>query len=132
MSQNTPGVKLSLETSDTIPAFAVVASSGNHLAGIWVTSTSMILGVSEALADSGAACSVIVSGTAKVGCFASVPAGSLVTPATDAAGYIKAVTSASLTTTAYPKILGIALENGSTNSVIEVLLQVKNAFLPGA
>ena len=132
MSQNTPGVKVSIEASDTIPAFAVVALGATRLAGIWVTSTSHILGVSERLADSGAACSIIVSGTAKVGCFASVPAGSLVTPATDAAGFIKAVTTASLTTTAYPRILGVALESGSTNSVIEVLLQVSNSFLPGA
>lgn len=131
MSQFTPGVKVSIEASDTIPAFAVVALGATRLVAAWVTSTSHILGVSEALADSGAACSVIVSGTAKVKCNASVPAGSLVAPVTDAAGAIKAVTTASLTTTAYPRTLGIALESGSTNSVIEVLLQPANRFLPG-
>lgn len=120
MSQYTPGVKVSIEASDTIPAYRVVVLGATRLVGLFQTSSAAIIGVSEALCDSGAACSVIVNGTAKVACNASVPAGSLVGPATDASGLITPRTVNTATT--FPPILGVALESGSTNSVIEVLL----------
>lgn len=123
MSQYTPGVLLSIEAADSIPAHRVVVLSGNRLCDVFATSTSQILGVNESLVDSGAAASVIVSGTAKVQCNASIAAGSLVTPVTDGSGKIKAVTVN--TSTAFPAILGIALQNGSTDASIEVLLSME-------
>lgn len=120
MSQYTPGVKVSIEASDTIPAYRVVALGATRVVGLWQTNSSFLVGVSESLADSGAACSIIVSGTAKVSCLSSVAAGSLVGPSTDGSGQIAARTVNTATT--FPQILGVALESGSTNSVIEVLL----------
>jgi hypothetical protein len=125
MSQYTPGVKVSLEADDTLAAFIVVGQGARaHTVNAWQTSSSHVLGVTEALADSGAAASIIVSGTAKVTCNASIPAFSLVGPVTGSAGLIAAITVNTATT--FPKLLGIALENGSTNGVIEVLLQPTN------
>lgn len=123
MSQYTPGVLLSIEASDSIPAHRVVVLSGNRTCGMFATSTSQILGVNESLVDSGAAASIIVSGTAKVQCNASIAAGDLVRAVTDGSGKIAAVTVN--TATSFPAILGVALQNGSTDASIEVLISME-------
>jgi len=120
MSQETPGVKLSYEASDSLPAQRVVAINSDRTCKLWDTSTSFLAEVNQRLVDSGAAADVILTGTAKVQCFASVSFGALVAPATGGSGKIQAVTVN--TSTSFPQILGVALESGSTDASIEVLL----------
>lgn len=121
MSQYTPGVRLSMEAADSIPAHRVVVLNADRNCALYQTSTSRAIGVSERLVDSGAACSIIVSGTAKAQCLASIAAGALVAAATAGSGKIQAVTVNTVTT--FAPIIGIALESGSSDASIEILVQ---------
>jgi len=60
---------------------------------------------------------------------ASISAGSIVGPVSATAGFIQALAMPTTVTAVWPNTLGIALQNGSTNAVIEVLLQINNAVL---
>lgn len=63
--------------------------------------------------------------TVKLSCGASVSAGAIVGPQT-ATGQIVERANPATTTTQFEKSIGIALEAGSTNSVIQVLLSMSN------
>ena len=124
MSQQTPGTRLSILGNESITAYRVVAVDTDRTVRMWDTSTSNILGVSADFGDSSSACQVLLNGTAKVQCALSVGVGAIVGPSTDSNGQI--VERVEATTTSYFKTLGIALESGSTNSVIEVALFINN------
>lgn len=124
MSVFTPGTKLSIDAGDTIPAFRVVAPAAGRTCVLWETSSSHILGVCERLTDSGASAPIILNGTAKCECNSSIAALQLVGPATGGSGKVAEVDA--VTATALPKVLGIALEGGTSSSIIEVAIQITN------
>lgn len=122
----------SFAAGDTLGAFRVVTFGGASTTGIfvdpWATSTGFVLGITIGPASfTGEAVPVLLMGpTAKASCFASVSSGALVGPATGGAGQIMERANPNTVTTQLLPILGIALEAGDTNSVIEVLLGVQN------
>lgn len=126
MSQGTPGKVRSFKAGASISANRVVGVSAANTVTQWATGTSNIAGVSLDFADSDAACPIVLDGTARVVCFASVSVGAIVGPATDGAGKIQERANPTTVTTAEVKTLGIALESGSTDGTIEVLLCVDN------
>ena len=128
MSQHTPGKTRSFKSgAGSLSSARVVGLSAANTVTYWATSTSMIVGVTyDEAQQSDAAISVILDGTAKVTCFASVSAGAIVGPATDGSGKVRERTNPATTTTAFEKTIGMALEAGSTDSVIEVALQINN------
>lgn len=127
MSQQNPGKCLSLRAgAATITAGMVVAVSGAKAVAVWATQTSNILGVALDTANPSAGVAVILDGTARVICFASVSVGAIVGPATDGSGKIVERGNPATATTAEMKTLGIALESGSTDGTIEVALMVDN------
>lgn len=108
----------------SIPAYVCVSMVTTGSVAVWDTLSSNIIGVSKDNASTGQSIDIVIAGTAKVLCAASVSAGSIVGPATaSTAGYVveRAVTASTTT-----KYLGVAYEPGDTNSVIEVLLQISN------
>lgn len=128
--QASPGILQSFKAGETIPAYRVVGmivGPTAHTVKLHITSTSLIFGVSQDQVDTNGFVPVAMQYgcSSKVVCNVSIAAGDIVAPATDAAGKIKSVTLSN-TGTATPT-LGIALQAGSTNSVIEVLLQPNNA-----
>lgn len=122
----------SFAAGDTLGAFRVVTFGGASTTGIhvdpWATSTSFVLGITLGPASfTGEAVDVLLMGpTAKASCFASVSAGALVGPATAGAGQIVERANPNTVTTQLVSILGISLDAGDTNAVIEVLLGVEN------
>lgn len=119
----------SFAAGDTLTAFRVVTFGGNSTTGIhvdpWATDTQAILGVTldDASATGNSVPILLAAPTMRVSCFASVSAGAIVGPATAGAGQIVERANPATVTTAMVPTLGIALEAGSTNSVIEILLQ---------
>lgn len=122
----------SFQAGDTLAAFRVVTFGGASTTGIfvdpWATSTSQVFGVTlgGASATGEAVDILLASPTAKVSCFASVSSGALVGPATAGAGQIVERANPLTVTTRLVNVLGISLEAGDTNSVIEVLLGIEN------
>ena len=122
----------SFAAGDTLAAFRVVTFGGASTTGIfvdpWATSTSFVFGVTLSPASfTGEAVDVLLAApTAKASCFASVSSGALVGPATAGAGQIVERANPNTVTTRLTGLLGIALEAGDTNSVIEVLLGIAN------
>ena len=124
MSQQRNSVFASFLAGDTITAYQIVTLSAANTVVPWATATSVILGVSADYADSGAAANIIIGGTAKVVCGASVSMGSIVTAQTDTGFGIEAISLApTITSLVVPHTLGQALQAGSTNSVIEVIVR---------
>ena len=128
MSQHSPAWVINTKTNATIgagyvvtPTAAVAKQSSLH-----ITSSTYILGVTlDSVNDTTGTTPVIVAGTAKCVCGASVSVGSIVSPQTDTGKVIEAAPPATNTTAGIPT-LGIALESGSANGMIEVALQINN------
>lgn len=124
MSQQSNQTVKSFVAAVSIPAHTIVAlSAANTVTPVW-TATSMIVGVADDNASTNGAVPVVIAGSAKVICNASISAGSIVGPVTGT-GFGVAL-GATFTSTALFKHVGIALDAGSTNSVIEVLINVNN------
>lgn len=121
---------VSFKSAATLPAYVVVKpTTANHV-GLWDTSTALIMGVtldtSNNNGGSDSAVAIVVGGSAKVICGASVSTGALIAVQT-ATGYaIEAGSLPNTTSATFPRLLGISLQAGSTNSVIEVMLQINN------
>lgn len=133
MAETLHGHVASFAGAATLAANRVVAlgSTANQV-GYWATQTSQILGVSvEENRGAGSALPVQLDGIAKVVCNASVTAGELVGPVTDASGKVAEVNDVLTSTAALLKVLGVALEAGSTDSVIRVSLQIGNRIQLG-
>jgi len=128
MSQENNGTIISCKAANTnVTAYKIVAVSAENTVALWDTVTSAILGVSSMdAAAANSAVGVVINGTVRVQCGASVGAGSVVCPQTATGKCIEATNTLNTTTTVIPRTLGIALENGSTNSVIEVALMQNN------
>lgn len=123
MSQASAGKVVSLLAGGSLTAHRVVGVSAANTVTFWATQTSNILGVTLDFADSGAAAAIVLDGTAKCVCFASVSVGAIVGPATDGSGKIQERANGATQTA---KTLGIALESGSTDGTIMVALMVDN------
>lgn len=133
MSQFSNQIVKSFTANQSVSAYTVVqrAATSTMAVSPWNTATAFILGVSANNGSTGDSVPVVLGGTAKVYCAGSVAAGDLVGPNTATAnltGGIGAVVSlaGSFTTTIAYRNLGVALETGSTNSVIEVAIHISN------
>ncbi len=133
MAESLHGIVASFNGNATLSAGRVVALGATpNQVGYHVTQTSQILGVSiDDNKQAGSAIAIQLNGIARVVCNASVTAGELVGPVTDSAGKIGEVNDALTTTAALLKVLGIALEAGSTDSVIRVAIQIENRLQLG-
>lgn len=113
--------------SGSCPAYRFTTVTGNNEAGIHLTATSLILGVSQEDASStGQAWRIKKEGTTKITCGESISAGALVIPQTDTGKAMSGTKLLNTTTTVIPRSGGIALKAGSTNAVIEVALAINN------
>lgn len=130
MSQVRAQERISFKQNATLAAYRIVTVTGANQVGYWNTITANMIGVTwddGSKVGSGGDVDVVIAGTAKVQCLASVAAGSLVGAETATGlGVQRSNPSAITTATASIKAIGIALENGSTNSVIEVLISRSN------
>ena len=116
MSQMKTGDIITLKATASISAYSIVGVDTTGLCSMPATNTVAILGVSQDLATTNGATGICINGTSKVTAGLSITAGDPIAAQTGGTG--KAVVG---TTTA--ATVGIALENGSTNSVIEVSIQ---------
>jgi hypothetical protein len=121
-------------TSDvSCPAFTCACKSATSTAYTvrpWNTVTANVIGVFTNNCSTGGVVEVAMDGTAKVLCAASVSAGALVGPNTVTAnlsgGIGQIIEKPTWASATGAHIIGVALEPGSTNTVIEVMLQVFN------
>lgn len=131
-SVNPQGI-FSFHADSTIAAYRVVRATGVAMqVALHNTTTAHILGVTinDSQGGSDSSIAVATAGIVKCACASSVSAGSIVTAqSATASGLIEMAgnTVNSTTTSAVPKLLGIALQSGSTNSVIAVALNISNA-----
>lgn len=132
MTQDGGQVIRSRKTNATLSAFRVVRVTAANTVGLYDTTTSLIYGVTgdDSQGGTGSSVKVVVSGSVKVQCAASVSAGALVTAQSATTSGLVMEVGAHInntTSAAVPKILGIAMEAGSTNTVIEVELRIENS-----
>lgn len=120
------------QATGSVGAWRVVtpatAALGHRRCQLWTTNTMHILGVSQENASTNGSVPVATNLGDIVRCICdlSVSVGALVGPGTATGGIVERALAATAAVWAVPR-LGIALESGSTNSVINVLLQVENA-----
>jgi len=126
MSQESNQVVKSFMAGASIPSYAVVGMQTDSTVITWAATATMLIGVSRDVASTGGAVSIVIGGTARVLCNASISAGAIVGPTNTNTGAIVERGGTNSSTQDAVKTLGIALENGSTNAVIEVLLQPQN------
>lgn len=131
MAQEVNGVIKTFKAfAASIAAYRIVAAgTGKNVARLADTSTCFLIGVSaNDISATGQALSVVLNGTAKCMCGASVSSGALLSFQTDTGKCIEALASAynHTTTTIIPRTIGVALQAGSTNSVIEILVNPNN------
>lgn len=131
-----PGLVIPCKVSATIPAYRVVGVyTGANSCRIQDTNTMNILGVTvnDSQGGSDSSVAVALNGVVKIACAASISVGAIVTyDPTAGSGYIIAAANIinSSTSAVVPKIVGVAMQSGSTNSVIAVCLQIDNKFKP--
>lgn len=115
----------SFVASSSIAAYTIVSidTTTGYVTNLW-TSTSQILGIAQDNASTNDSVPVALDGIAKLICNASIAAGSLVAPVT-ATGFGVAFAS-TVTSTALNKTVGLALQSGSTNGTIDVLVNPNN------
>ncbi len=126
MSQHSNQVVKSFSAERTLTAGLVAAAAGANQASLWLTSTSHILGIVEddqTVSDGAAA--IVIGGTAKCTTALSVSVASIVGPQTASAKVIERANPDTVTTQLH-KTVGIALESGSSDASIEILLQISN------
>lgn len=125
--QDGPNITLQA-ASGSSPAYRVVApGTTSSQAQVWVTATTLMIGISQKDASAtGEAWNVRIYGTSKATCGASVSSGSILTAQTDTGKVIAGTKTYDTGTTAIPRTIGVALEKGDTNSVIQVLIMPNN------
>lgn len=125
--QDPPEITL-YSASGSCPAYRVVAPHTSDQTGqVCVTDTSVILGISmNDCSATNQAWRVRVAGTAKATCGASVSSGAILTFQTDTGKVVEGTKSYDTTTTGLLRIVGVAIEKGSTNNVIEILVMPQN------
>lgn len=128
MAQEVNGtIKSFKAASGSVPAYRIAVLTAANTVGVTFTATSVLVGITTNDASAtGVAVGVVVDGTAKCSCGASVSAGAVLTGQTDTGKCIEATALLNTTTTVIPRTIGVALGKGSTNSVIEVLVIPNN------
>ena len=129
MSQRRAVVEVSFTAGETLAAFRIVGpSSGTSAVQLWDTSTALFTGVTQDSSSGGTGSSVLVAigGACKVVCDASVSAGAILTGQTATGLAIAGVNTSDTHTTTLPRSIGVALQAGSTNAVIEMLIGINN------
>ena len=130
MAQDILGTVISLKAADgSICAWRVATVSAKNTADLWQTSTSKILGLTtNDASNAGDAVGIIINGIGRAVCGASVSVGAVVCPMTDTAKITEiTVDNFTMSTTSlFAKSVGVALQSGSTNSVISVLVMPNN------
>lgn len=134
MSQFSNEVVKTFLCAASVPAYTVVELATEGSIINWTATTAagvagMIVGVSKDNGSTNTALGIVIGGSARARCNASISAGALVGPVTGTSGLIQAVAMPTTVTGVWPNTLGIAVEPGSTNAVIEILLQINNAVL---
>lgn len=124
--QDGPDITLKA-ASGSCPAYRVVApGTTSAYAQVWVTATTLMIGISQKDASAtGEAWNIRVYGTSKAVCGASVSSGSILTAQTDTGKVIQGV-KLMATGASQARVIGVALEKGDTNSVIEILIAPNN------
>lgn len=110
----------------TTAQYRCMYAAASDTAGICNTSTCNVIGIlqnANSVEATGGSAIVRLLGTSKAVCGVSVTVGQLLVPNT-ASGAV--VPIGAVTGTAYP-IVGVALETGSTNSVIEITINPSRA-----
>lgn len=132
------GTVRTFRAGETLTANAVVtfmtAGAISPFIRYWQTDTQHVLGIAmQSASTTGESIDVLLGApTVKLLANASISAGAIVGPATDAAGRIMERGQAA-TTTAQVPVIGIALETaGATNVSIEVLLEPFSTNLQSA
>lgn len=130
MAQDVLGTAISLKAADgSICAWRVATISAKNTVDLHQTTTSKIIGLTiNDASNAGDAVGIIVSGIGRAVCNASVSVGAVVCPVADT-GKIAEITVDAYTmstTSVYAKSVGVALQSGSTNSVISVLVMPNN------
>ena len=127
MAESNNGQVVSFKAAAVLAPYRVVCRSAADQVGYWATQSSNILGVTmEASKQTEGSIPVVIAGIALVACGASIPADAIVGPSTDGSGVVVERANGDTITTKFNKTLGIALEAGSANSIIRVLLQPSN------
>lgn len=128
MAQEVNGtIKSFKAASGSVPAYRIAVVTGINTVGVTFTSTSVLVGITANDASAtGQAVGVVLNGTAKCMCGASVSAGAILTAQTDTGKCIEATAVLNTTTTVIPRTIGVALQKGSTNSIIEVAIIPNN------
>ena len=111
----------SFRAAESIGANLVVAvnATGENQCQLADTSTSMPLGVIQDAVSTNGAANVVIFGVTRAQAGASVSSGAQLTWQT-ATGKVIEVTNN--TTTAIDRVIGIAIQSGSTNSTIKILV----------
>lgn len=133
MSQFSNQIVKSFIANQSITAYTVVtrAATSTYSVAPWNTITAQIIGIAQNNGSTGDAIEVCFGGTSKVYCAASISTGAIVGPNTVTANLTGGIGSviervSLFTVTASNKTVGVALEAGSTNSLIEVLIAISN------
>lgn len=117
--------------SGSVGAYRVVSPAtsvgGQRRVQLWTTNTMHVIGVAQDNASdtNGVPVSTVHGSIVQCICDFSVSVGALVGPATTTGGLMERALAVTAASWNHPRI-GIALESGSTNSVINVLLSVDN------
>lgn len=121
MSQARNQMLASFKVNATLTAYKIVGIVGENQVGLPNTTTIHSFGVTydDSTGGTNSAVNVVIGGTAKVQVNSSVSAGNVIVPNTDGTGSVGTMTL-NTTTSTIPNYIGKALENGSTNSVIEI------------
>lgn len=124
MSVSRVGPDITLKAADgSVTAYRVVTVSGVNQVDVWQTATSLTLGVAQDDASAtNDAVGVRIYGTSKATCGESISSGSLLTVQTDTGKILNGTKTYNTGTTAIPRTVGISLQAGSTNAVIEIVL----------
>lgn len=126
MSQSRTSVYASFIAGDTLSAQRIVAMTASNTVNVPQTITNALIGITQDAVDSGSAANVVIRGSAKCICNSSISTGALVTAVT-ATGYATAAShSWNTTTSVVPKLIGYAVHKGSTNSIIEIMVEPSN------
>lgn len=124
MSQTRGMVGVNFRNSGaTIPAYRIVGVSGDDTVSLWATATTQMVGIAQEQADSLASVFVAIYGSAKGEAGASVSAGSVLSGLTATGQVIASTALQDTVTTDIPFMIGLALQSGSTNAAIEVLVR---------
>ena len=129
MAYANEGKIISLKAGETLTSGIAVYLSAANTVSIAITSSVAIIGITSNYADTNDGIGIIVDGVAKCVCNASIGFGDLVGLATDATGKVKSLNGINNTASTMIPLIGVALETGTSTSLIPVTLPLGNSVL---